>query len=58
MTPGDSTAWSPEVELTSPDQIVNTFAQGRYISVELRSEAASTWTVTGIEIEAELRGYH
>jgi hypothetical protein len=57
MSPTDSTTWSPEVQLVSPDQVVNTFTQGRYISVEIRSAATDVWTVTGIDIEAELRGY-
>lgn len=58
MTPTDSIAWSPEVALTEPEQIVNTFAQGRYISWEARSIDDDVWTVTGVDIEAELRGYH
>lgn len=58
MTPGGAITWASEVELTEPNQIVNAFAQGRYICVELRSEGPAVWTVTGIEIEAELRGYH
>lgn len=58
MSPSDDISWSAEVTLDEPDQIVNTFAQGRYISVELRSTGSSIWTVTGINIEAELRGYH
>lgn len=58
MTPTDSITWSAEVQLDEPDQIVNAFAQGRYISVEARSNSSNVWTVTGIDIEAELRGYH
>lgn len=58
MTPADNTTWSPEVALTEPDQIVNTFAQGRYISFEARSIGSDVWTLTGLDIEAELRGYH
>jgi hypothetical protein len=57
MTPGGSITWSAEVELQDSDQIVNTFAQGRLICVEIRSEGAQTWTITSIEIEAEIRGY-
>ncbi|MEX2125468.1 MAG: hypothetical protein WD795_16360 [Woeseia sp.] len=58
MTPTDDITWSDEVALTEPEQIVNAFAQGRYISVEARSNSTRVWTVTGIDIEAELRGYH
>lgn len=57
MTPTDSIAWSAEVALDEPEQIVNTFAQGRYISVELRSEDDDVWQLSGIDLEAELRGY-
>jgi hypothetical protein len=56
-TPSDSILWSAEVALVEPEQVVNTFAQGRYISVEVRSEDSNVWLVTGIELEAELRGY-
>jgi len=58
MSPSDTITWSNEVALTEPEQIVNAFAQGRYISVEARSIGSEVWTVTGIDIEAELRGYH
>lgn len=58
MSPGDSVRWSTEVALNDPAQVVNTFTQGRYISVEIRSIGDKAWTVTGIDIEAELRGYH
>jgi hypothetical protein len=57
MTPTDSITWSTEVALTEPDQIVNTFATGRYISVELRSEDADVWLVSGIDLEADVKGY-
>lgn len=57
FTPTAPISWSDEVALTEPDQIVNTFAQGRYISVEVRSEDADVWQLSGIDIEAELRGY-
>lgn len=57
MTPTDAIAWSPEVALVEPEQIVNTFAQGRYISAELRSEDSDVWSVSGIDLEGEMRGY-
>ena len=57
MTPSDDITWSSEQTLTEPEQIVNAFAQGRYISVEIRSAGSEVWTVTGIDLEAELRGY-
>ena len=58
MHPNDSMTWATEVELdTATSQIVDAFAQGRYISVEVRSDDTDVWTVTGIDLEAELRGY-
>jgi hypothetical protein len=50
-------SWSAEMALVEPAQLVNTFALGRYISVEVRSQDSNVWTVTGIDIEAEMRGY-
>ena len=57
-TPNGPTTWSQEVAITGDEQIVNLFAQGRYISVSIRSDDAQLWKVTAIELEAELRGYH
>jgi hypothetical protein len=58
MTPTDAITWSDEIALTEPEQIANVVALGRYISVELRSIGSDVWQVSGIELEAELRGYH
>jgi hypothetical protein len=58
MTPTDDIEWSNEVALNEPDQIVNIIAQGRYISYEIRSNNDKAWTVTAVDIEAEMRGYH
>jgi len=57
QTPTGPTTWSPEVAITAPQQIVNTFAQGRYISIEVRSNDVVVWKLTALELEAELRGY-
>ncbi|MEO8467976.1 MAG: hypothetical protein ABI640_21870 [Gammaproteobacteria bacterium] len=57
MSPTDAITWSAEQTLTEPDQVVNAFAQGRYISVEIRTAHTAVWTVSGIDIEYELRGY-
>lgn len=57
MTPNGTVTYSPEAALTEPEQIVNCFAQGRYITVEIRSAGDEAWELTGIDIEAELRGY-
>lgn len=58
MTPNGPIDWSSDVSVTADQQIVNVFAQGRYIGVEVRSSDNVTWKLTGVDIEAELRGYH
>src|SRR5690606_33673634 len=58
MTTDSPITWGSEIELPEGQQIVNGFAQGRYISVEIRSTGSAPWVVTGLDIEAELRGYH
>ena len=57
MTPTGPTTWSNEVSITSPEQIVNVFAQGRYISIEMRTTGTDVWKITGVDIEADERGY-
>lgn len=57
-TPEGSVTWSSEVTLTEPEQIVNTFALGRYISVQVRSTGTDLWQIDGIDFEFEWRGYH
>ena len=57
MQPNDATTWSNEVSITDPKQVVNLFAMGRYISVEVRSIGSTVWEITALELEAEIRGY-
>ena len=57
MEPNDSIAWSDEVTITDPEQIVNCFAQGRYLSLEVRSAGSDVWKITGFDLEMEMRGY-
>lgn len=57
MEPNDSITWSSEVTITDPEQVVNLFAQGRYISVEVRSAGSDVWKLTGFDLEIEQRGY-
>lgn len=57
MSTTDSILWSDEVTLVESEQVCNLFAQGRYISLEVRSDGAEPWIVSGVDIEAELRGY-
>jgi len=57
MEPNDSINWSSEVSITDPEQLVNLFAQGRYLSVEVRSAGSDVWKLTGLDMEIEQRGY-
>lgn len=57
MLPNGPITWSPTVTINDTEQIVNAFAQGRYIAVEISSSDAAVWKLTGVDIEAELRGY-
>lgn len=53
----DAITWSSTV-ITSPDQIGYLFAQGRYISYELRTEGAEQWRSPGFDLEYRLGGYY
>jgi hypothetical protein len=57
MTPTDSITWGNEVALVAPEQIVNVRAQGRYISVEVRSTTSAVWSLSGLDVLYEWRGY-
>ena len=57
MQPNGPITWSSEVSITDPEQVVNAFATGRYISVEVRSTGSTVWKLTGLDIELEMRGY-
>lgn len=56
-SPTDSIAWDAERTLTTPDAWVNVRAQGKFISVQIRSSGTDVWQVTGVDLEYELRGY-
>ena len=58
MLPNGPIDWSDDVSITATQQIVNVFASGRYIGVEVRGEDGTVWKLTGIDLEAEIRGYH
>ncbi len=57
MTPNGTVTWSNEVSITDPDQVVNAMAMGRFIAVEMRTTGSDVWKITGVDIEAEMRGY-
>ena len=59
MVSSDPIAWSNEVTFTvGTDGWVDTFAQGKYLSFEFRSDGTEPWSMTGFDVEAEVRGYH
>jgi hypothetical protein len=58
MTPGGPVTFAGEVSLAEPDQIVNTFASGRYISIQIRSTGTAQWQLSAVDFEFEWRGYH
>lgn len=57
MTPSGPVTWSPEVTLTSPASVVDSFATGRFISIEIRSADTADWTLAAVGLELEPRGY-
>lgn len=57
MEPNDSITWSNETAITDPEQIADLFAQGRYLSIQVRSAGSDVWKLTGLDMEIELRGY-
>ena len=56
-TAAGSITWGAEVALAPAAPFVNCRAQGRFISVDVRSEDEDQWLIAGIDIEYELRGY-
>lgn len=57
MAPGGPIAWSAPAAVTPGSGVVNAFAQGRYIAVELSTTTDQPWQLTGVDLEAEMRGY-
>lgn len=57
MTLNDSITWSESIPLAGNQQIVNCRALGRYISVRVSSGATQPWSLSGFDLEVELRGY-
>lgn len=58
MFPEGPVTWSEEREITAPGQPVDLFAQGRYISIEVRSVDDSVWTLTGFDFEIDFKGFY
>lgn len=57
MRPDDSITWSDEITLTHPASVADTFAQGVFISLEIRSTDAAPWGLSAYGLEYERRGY-
>lgn len=55
---GESISWGASVTLNSDAGFVNYIATGRYISVEVTTTTTDTFKITGLDLEAEMRGYH
>jgi hypothetical protein len=57
MSISDPVTWSPTITLTEPEQIAKVSVQGRFISLEISSNGVARWTIPGVDMEIELRGY-
>lgn len=55
---GESVTYTNAVTVNSDDGYADVLATGRYISVEISTTTDKTFKITGIDLEAELRGYH
>ncbi len=55
---GDAVSWTSPVTFNSDDGFANVLAIGKYISVEVSTTTATTFKITGLDLEAETRGYH
>lgn len=51
-------SWGTAQAWNTDDGFVNVLATGRFISIEIETTTTATFKITGIDIEAELRGYH
>lgn len=58
MTPEGAITYTNPVTFNSDQQFINVIAQGRYIGIEIKATTDQSWSCMGVDIEAELRGYH
>lgn len=56
-SPTDAITWDTERALVPPAAFVNVRALGKFISWEARSDGSDIWSVSGFDLEYELRGY-
>ncbi len=57
-TTGEAITWTSPVTFNSDDGFANVLAIGKYISVEIAATTETTFKITGLDLEAEMRGYH
>lgn len=57
-TTEDAIAWCTAVTVNSNTGFANVLCMGRFISVEISATTDKPFKITGLDIEAELRGYH
>lgn len=58
MATGDATTWTTSTTINSDSGFVNVLALGKFISVEITTTTTLPFKITGIDLEAEMRGYH
>ena len=54
----DPITWSPVLSVEAGQSFVNTRITGRYISIWVGTTGSELWTLSGIDMEYEMRGYH
>jgi hypothetical protein len=55
---GGSVDYTAPATMNSDDQFIDAMVLGRLISVEVSATTTKPWRITGIDLEAEMRGYH
>lgn len=55
---GEAITWTATQTMQSDDQFINVLATGRLISVEVAATTDKPFKITGLDVEAEMRGYH
>lgn len=59
QTPEGDVTWTTVQTFYTTDGFVNVLPKiGRFVSVEISVTTTEAWKITGIDLEAEIRGYH
>jgi hypothetical protein len=53
----DPVAWGMPLQLEPGQQFVNVRAMGRFVSIRIGATGTDLWTLSGFDVEYELRGY-